>query len=525
MLSDLFKPFIEASPLSVMMRGLVERLLNPEQIDQWFTQVAAEQYTRNLLFSTVVSLMLEVVCGSRKSVGAAYQAMAEAIPVSIQAVYDKLQGVEPAVAAALVRYTVREGQAILAAIAALPSETPAPAVRPVAPTPGEPKCAGKAVKAVGGATLRALPAKRLTAAVRAALPTVTPVDPGRTGAAASAVGKGVPPAILPGYVIRIVDGNHLAATEHRLKALRTYGGGALPGHALVVYDPDVDLALDVVPCENGHTQERALLAALETRVATGEVWIMDRNFCVLHWLQRLAAQSAYFVVREPEQTPFTPLAPMQEQGATETGVVAEQPIQVIGPNGQAVGWRRIRVLLHKPTRHGDDCIYVWTNLPAAVPAVTVARLYLKRWRIETAFQHLEQDLHTEIKTLGYPRAALFGFCIGLVAYNSLAVLKAALRHVHGATVIDTQLSGYYLADEVSGTYRGMMIAIPPLEWQVFRRLAIPDLAAVLIDLAGKVCLTRFRKHSRGPKKPSPPRQFDPKHPHQATAKLLVNRRK
>jgi hypothetical protein len=34
MLNDIFKPFIEASPLSVMMRGLVERLLNPEQMDQ-----------------------------------------------------------------------------------------------------------------------------------------------------------------------------------------------------------------------------------------------------------------------------------------------------------------------------------------------------------------------------------------------------------------------------------------------------------------------------------------------------------
>ena len=125
MLSDIFKPFIEGSPLSVMMRGLVERLLNPEQIDRWFKQIAEEQYTRNLLFSTVVSVMLEVVCGSRKSVGAAYQAMEKAIPVSIQAVYDKLQGVEPAVAAELVRYTAREGQAIMAALAvALPGAPP-----------------------------------------------------------------------------------------------------------------------------------------------------------------------------------------------------------------------------------------------------------------------------------------------------------------------------------------------------------------------------------------------------------------
>ena len=139
----------------------------------------------------------------------------------------------------------------------------------------------------------------------------------------------------------------MAATEHRLKELRTYGGGALPGQALVVYDPDLDLAINVVPCENGHTQERALLSLLEESLATGEVWVMDRNFCVLHWLHRIAAQPAYFVVREHEQTPFKPLAPMQEKGATETGLVAEQPIQVIGPDGQPVVWRRIRVLLHQ----------------------------------------------------------------------------------------------------------------------------------------------------------------------------------
>jgi IS4 transposase len=530
MLSDLFKPFIEGSPLSVMMRGLVERLLNPEQMDQWFKQFAQEQYTRELLFSTVVSLMLEVVCGSRKSVNAVYQAMEAAIPVSLQAVYDKLQGVEPAVAAELVRYTAREGQAIMAAVEAAAPPTPSGVLVAVLP--------GGATVPVGVVASRAEsaapPAPRptgLAPAVQAALaapagvlPAVPSAESVLAGAAVNAGVKDVRPAVLPGYKVRILDGNHLAATEHRLKELRTYGGGALPGQALVVYDPDLDLAIKVVPCENGHTQERALLSLLEEHLADGEVWVMDRNFCVLRWLHRIATQPAYFVVREHEQTPFKPLAPMQEKGATATGLVAEQPIQVIGPDGQPVVWRRIQVLLHQPTRDGDEQVYLWTNLPASVTAQTVARLYLKRWRIETAFQHLAQDLNTEIKTLGYPRAALFGFCIGVVAYNILAVLKAALRQVHGAKVIDTQLSGYYVADEVSGTHRGMMIAIPPPEWQVFRQLTVPELADVLIDLARKVPLARFRKHPRGPKKPRPPRQFDPKHPPQATAKLLAARR-
>jgi IS4 transposase len=441
-----------------MMRGVVERLLNPEQIDRWFKQVAEEQYTRNLLLSTVVSVMLEVVCGSRKSVGAAYQALAAAMPVSIQAVYDTLQGVAPAVAAALVRYTVREGQAIRAAIAAIPPGVPSPEVQPAAPAPGEPKRGGEAVKRLGGAEPAALQPNQLVKAVRAAvaapvgaLPAVAPADPARAGAVGSAAVEGLRSAVLPGDVVRIVDGNHVAATAQRLKELRRYGGGALPGQALVVYDPALDLALNGVPCENGHTQERALLSAVEARLMAGEVWVMDRNCWVLHWLQRSAAPPAYVVGREQEQTPFKPLASMQEPGATETGGVAEQPIQGLGPDGQPAVWRRMRVLLHQPTRDGDEQVYIWTHLPAAVTAPTVARLYRKRWRIETAFQHLAQALHTEIQTVGYPRAALFGFCIGWVAYNSLAVLKAALRHVQGATVIDTQLSGYYVAAAVSGT--------------------------------------------------------------------------
>jgi len=76
----------------------------------------------------------------------------------------------------------------------------------------------------------------------------------RAGAAGKVEVKEGRPAVLPSYQVRILDGNHLAATEHRLKELRTYSGGRLPGQALVVYDPDVDMVLNVIPCENGHTR-------------------------------------------------------------------------------------------------------------------------------------------------------------------------------------------------------------------------------------------------------------------------------
>jgi hypothetical protein len=38
---------------------------------------------------------------------------------------------------------------------------------------------------------------------------------------------------------------------------------------------------------------------------------------------------------------------------------------------------------------------------------------------------LESVLNSEIRTLGYPRAALLAFSIAVLAYNVLAVLQAA----------------------------------------------------------------------------------------------------
>ena len=62
-------------------------------------------------------------------------------------------------------------------------------------------------------------------------------------------------SLLPGFAVRILDGNHLAATEHRLKELREIAAGPLPGQTLVVWDPDRRLVVDAFPCEDGHAQD------------------------------------------------------------------------------------------------------------------------------------------------------------------------------------------------------------------------------------------------------------------------------
>ena len=101
-LSDIFERFSQDSPLSVMAQGVMENAMNPQILDQLFEDVAQKQFTNKLLFSTIVDLMSVVVCGIRPSIHAAFQARAETVGASIDAVYDKLDGTETVVSAALV---------------------------------------------------------------------------------------------------------------------------------------------------------------------------------------------------------------------------------------------------------------------------------------------------------------------------------------------------------------------------------------------------------------------------------------
>ena len=454
MLSPVFKRFIEKSPISVMARGMMERALNPEQLDQWFDKTAESQYTKDLLFSSVFDIMSQVVCGSQKSVNAACQASKEEIAVSVVSMYNKLNGIEVNTSAELVRY---------------------------------------------------------------AASVVTPVIEGL---------KGTRRSPLPGYRPKLLDGNCIEASEHRLEELRKLAAGALPGKSLVVYDPVLRIPVDVFPCEDGHAQERSLLHEVLPTVTKKDLWIADRNFCTVEFTSAIDDKEAYFVFRQHGNLPYIILGKEKMIGNIETGKVFEQPVMVIDHNGKEHRFRRIRVLLKKKTRDGDKQIFIITNLSKrAAGAKKVAEMYRGRWTIETAFQELEKWFNSEINALGYPPAALFGFCVALVSYMMVSVVKAALCSVHGTKTVEEKVSGYYLADEISGTYRGMVIAISEDEWKEFRFLTQRQFISILKKLSKNVKLSRFLKHPRGPKKAAPRRKSDPKHPHVSTAKLIAARKK
>ncbi|WP_137940533.1 IS4 family transposase, partial [Chitinivorax sp. B] len=327
-----------------MARLALEQALPAGWVDEVFDAHRHRQYPRELMFSTVVELMTLVTLGLRPSLHAAARKMGN-LPVSMAALYDKLNRTEPAILRGLVRGS----------------------------------------------------AQRL-------MPVSAHLDEHSS---------------LPGWQLRIVDGNHLPGTEKRLAPLRGHRGAALPGHSLVVYDPDRGLVCDIVACEDAHESERTGMQPLVDSAEAGQLWIADRHFCTRAIMQGWCQAGASFIVREHARHPqLSWEGDWSGRERIDTGRVREQAIAMAAIHNDerpasTADWRRIEIALDTPTESGETVIGLWTNLPAEIQAATIAALYRKRWRIEGMFQRLESVLHSEIKSLGRPRAALLGFTVAV----------------------------------------------------------------------------------------------------------------
>ena len=448
LLDAVLERFLDHAPLAVGVRGLLEYALAPQPLDALFEQIVGAREDRQLLFSTCTDLLATVVCRVNRSVNTAYRA-AEDIPVTVAALYRRLQRIPIDAGRSLVRHTAERLGAVI----------------------GE----------LGGAK----------------------ADP------------------LPGYRLKVLDGNHLARTQRRIKALRDVAAGPLPGQSLVVLDWASGLASDVFLCADAHAQERSLLASVLETVGVNDVWVADRNFCTTGFLFGIAGRGGFFVIRRHGSTlSWDEESPWAAAGRTDTGVLEEQTIELLGPDQTRVSVRRVRLSLDRPTRDGERVIEVLTNLPSGVAdAARVAELYRDRWTVEGLFLRLTTVLSCEVNTLGYPPAALFGFCVALVASNVQAALLAAVRGERGVAAADG-VSDYYMSAELARTSEGLTIAVPEASWSPIAGWSAQEMAMWLRTVVRRAKLERYKKAVRGPKKSKPRRTRFAQKKHIATARLL-----
>src|SRR5262249_31125551 len=137
---------------------------------------------------------------------------------------------------------------------------------------------------------------------------------------------------------------------------------------------------------------------------------------------------------------------------------------------------------------------------------------------------LTQVLRCEVNTLAYPGAALLGFCVAVVGYNVLTVMRATLRAEHGAEAVDGKGSDYHVMCEVIEDYKGMTVAVLPETWTAIRALSLREFAEMLREVASHVRLARYPLSKRRPKPAGARPRKRTSGEHLATARLLDQRK-
>jgi Transposase DDE domain len=328
-----------------------------------------------------------------------------------------------------------------------------------------------------------------------------------------------PPEPIAGLRLRTLDGNFLAGTEHRLDGLRGSGAAALPGMSLVVRDGRSGLLTDVIPCEDAYTNERSLFPDVLALVGRDDLWLADRNFCTEDYLGGIAARQAFFLVRHHAGSHLHAESPERYVGRNASGELYEVKVRLCG-----LVCRCLIVRLFQPLRDGTTELRLLTNVPAnRAGAKRLAELYRTRWHIETAFQELTENLCCEINTLGYPKAALFGFALAVTAYNLLVFIRQALAAGPASPAVE-DISSYYLANEVAAVSEGLAIAVAAERWQRFATMSASEFAEWVGGVVGGIDWRTYRKSRRGPKKPAEVKRTR-RGAHRSTARVLADHEK
>lgn len=324
---------------------------------------------------------------------------------------------------------------------------------------------------------------------------------------------------VPGYHCKMIDGNHLEGCENRLKELRTTWAKALPGTAVVVLDAGRQMPQDVFLIPDGHAQERKVFDQILETVEPMDLIVADSHYCTIKFMQGIALANACFVIRQHGSLKGKLLGERRLVGKSDTGVVYEQPLQIA--EGSVV--RRITVELFEPTQDGDTTINILSNLPADVSALRIAEVYRLRHDIEHIFFLATTTLVCEVPGLNYPPAALFVFCVAMMAINCRQVLFAILSAAHGDDTAE-KVSHYSVASEIAHSYDGILIAITEAEWQELTPTTLAGRMRYAIKVAKHFDIGRHRKAVRGPKIP-PPKKKAYKNGTHVSVQKLINERK
>jgi len=181
-----------------------------------------------------------------------------------------------------------------------------------------------------------------------------------------------------------VDGSTLEALFRKLKALKDVPVGQLAGKICSVIDLVTYMPVETWFRENASDHDSNFLRQILAMAKAKVLFIFDRGFYDFTFFDDLIERGAHFITRLKSNAVFS-----IERTLLKTDRVREHIIKLGGPTSQ-----RQHLLRLIEVRHGTKWYRYVTSMldPNILPAVYIADLYRRRWRIEEAFAVLKRLL-------------------------------------------------------------------------------------------------------------------------------------
>jgi len=239
------------------------------------------------------------------------------------------------------------------------------------------------------------------------------------------------PPCVQGFEVFALDGKAIKRVAKRLKPLRRRSGGVLGGRALVALSLRRGLVEAMAAHPDGDAndvrftaQVMATLRRDDTASTPKRLWVADRQFCTLCFMDGCAQGHDEFLVRQHQQLGFQ----LDASRPARSGTDAEGRCwtEQWGWAGSPQDARRRAVRRIRLELSAKDSLVLLTSLLDAeqFPAAELLEVYRGRWGIERVFQQVTEVFGLQGLIGCSALASVFQFAFCLMLYNLLQLLRA-----------------------------------------------------------------------------------------------------
>ena len=178
---------------------------------------------------------------------------------------------------------------------------------------------------------------------------------------------------------------------------------------------------DIILISKGNMSDSSIMEYVNWE--SGSWYIMDKAYVDFDKLYSINTSHAWFVTRDKKNIKHKKVCSIKFNRGT--GIVSDQKVKLTSAQARKEYPKPVRRIKYIDAETGTRLIFLTNNMD--VDAVTIAKLYKSRWRVELFFKWIKQHLHVLTffgRTVNAVKSQLW---IAVCVYMLLLIIKKELK--------------------------------------------------------------------------------------------------